>query len=230
MPIAKLLAATLITACAMSSAQAAIIDLTITATWEASDFDVSSTGPSPGAIGIPEEDDDLVFGVAPSAGSTSFTLRVNTSPVVSFSSGDFGVTHDWFGYSDVQLVGTHTFGTASWTTSDILTALEGPNGSSAALWVDTDLSVAAPSLISFRMQGDWTGEAADLFVGSRSPTTIGTQFLMWEYFAGEEIRNDGLTVTYGATPANVPAPATLALLVVGLAGVRARRAAAHRAC
>ena len=171
-----------------STVQAEIVDVTITASWTAGDYDVSSTGPSSGALGIPEEDDDLVFGTEPSAGSTSFTLRVNTDSAVSFAAGYNGITHDWYGYSDVTLVGTHTFGSASWTTADILTGLEGVDGLTKALWTDTDIRISHPTVLSFRMFGDWEGSSADMFFGSRTPTTISNRFLMWEYFAGEEIR------------------------------------------
>ena len=194
---------------------AAIIDLTITGSWTASDYDVSSTGPSVGALGVPVENDDLVFGTSPSDGSATFTLRVNTDSAVSFSSGYNGITHDWYGYSDVTLVGTYTFGSASWETSDILTGLVGVDGLARALWTDTDIALADPTRLSFRMMGDWEGSTADMFIGSRTSTTIGNQFLMWEYYQGEEIRS----ASYSAVANEVPVPATLSLLALGLAGI-----------
>lgn len=199
-----------------SSAQATFIDLSVTGSWTAADYDVSSTGPSGGALGISEENDDLVFGTAASDGSTTFTLRVDTSTAVSFASGYAGITHDWYGYSDVTLVGTHTFGSASWTTGDILTDLVGVDGLTKALWTDMDIAVADPTRLSFRMFGDWEGNNADMFFGSRTATTIGDQFLLWEYFEGEEIRSN----TYSATASRpVPEPAVLSLLIFGLAGI-----------
>ncbi|MEM8728860.1 MAG: VPLPA-CTERM sorting domain-containing protein [Pseudomonadota bacterium] len=198
--------------------QASAVDITITGTWAETDFDVSATGTDP-ASGTSDEDDDLVYGVAPSAGSTSFTLRVDTSSVVSFNTGEFGVTHDWYGFDDVELVGGHSFGDATWDTTDILTGLVGPNGSTAALWTDTDLTTD-PTKISFRMFGETsTGLTADIFVGSRTATTIGDQFLMWEYFDGEEIRS----MSYSATVAPVPLPAGAFLLLGGLGGLAALR-------
>lgn len=204
------------------AAKASSVDLTITGAWIASDYDVSSTGPTTGATGVPQEDDDLVFGTAPSAGSTSFTLRVDTSSVVSFATGQFGVTHDWFGYDLVSLPGGHSFGSASWDTSDILTGLVGPNGSTAALWTDTDLTLGDPTKVSFRMFGDWEGSSADLFVGSRTATTIGDQFLMWEYFGGEEIRSSSYSASVTAA-APVPLPAGAVLLLTGLGALAAAR-------
>ncbi len=200
-----------------SALQASVIDLTVTGSWTKSDYDVSSTGPTVGALGIPEENDDLVFGTAPSDGSTTFTLRVNTDSAVSFATGYNGITHDWFGYSDVTLLGTHTFGSASWTTSDILIGLVGVDGLTKALWTDTDIASADPSRLSFRMFGDWEGNSADMFFGSRTATTIGNQFLMWEYYEGEEIRSN--TYSAVAQTAAVPEPATLLLLGLGLAGI-----------
>lgn len=198
-----------------ASSHAAIINLSVTGSWTSSDYDVSSTGPSAGAAGIAEEDDDLVFGTAASDGSTTFTLRVDTSSAVSFATGYNGITHDWYGYSDVSLVGTHTFGSASWVTDDIVTGLVGVDGLTKALWTNTDIAAADPTLLSFRMFGDWEGNNADLFVGSRTATTIGTSFLMWEYFEGEEIRSS----TYSAVARAVPEPSIIALFAAGLFGI-----------
>lgn len=39
------------------------------------------------------------------------------------------------------------------------------------------------------MFGKADGLTADLFVGSRTHKSIGTQFLLWEYYKGEEIRS-----------------------------------------
>ncbi len=172
-----------------ANVQSAIVYLSITGSWTAANYDVSSTGTG-GAIEIPEEDDNLVFGTAPSDGSTTFTLRVDTSSAVSFATGYNGITHDWYGYSDVTLLGTHTFGSASWKTADILTGLVGVDNLTKALWTDTDIALADPTRLSFRMFGDWVGNTADLFIGTnRTITTIGTKFLLWEYFGGEEIRS-----------------------------------------
>jgi len=153
--------------------------------------------------------------VAPSDGSTTFTLRVDTSSVVHFATGDFGVTHDWYGYDMVELLGGHSFGSASWDTSDLSTGLIGPNSATATLWTDADISLANPSLLSLRMFGDWEGNNADMFIGSRTATTIGSQFLMWEYFGGEEIRS----ASYSAATSAVPLPAPALLLMAGLAAL-----------
>ena len=187
----------LLLALSASIAQADIIELHVTASWSASDFDVSST-----LFG----DDNTVFGVAPSNGSTSFTLLVDTSSMVSINVGEFGVTHDWFGYSDVTLARTHTFGSANWETGDITARLVGPNGLVAALWTNTDISIAAPSLMSFRMIGDWPGGNADLFVGPRSATTISTRFSMSEYYEGENISRASNAITTAVTSPEPSAP------------------------
>lgn len=194
-----------------SFSQAAIIDLTLTGSWQASDYDVSST-----LYG----DDDLVFGTAASAGSFAVTLRVDTSSAVSYAAGYNNggniLAHDWYGYSDVTLLGNPTFGDASWENADILTGLIGVDGLARALWTDADIALGDPTRTSFRMFGDSTsGGTADIFFGSRTNTTIGNQFLMWEYFAGEEIRSQ----SYSASSSVVPEPSVFALLAVGLFGL-----------
>ena len=171
-----------------------IVSLEITGSWTAEDYDVSSTGPN-GGMGIPEENDDLVFGTPPSDGSTTFTLLVDVAGAIYIPEGTMGVTHDWYGYTNVSLVGTHTFGSASWVTSDILTGLVGPGGAMAALWTNTDISMGSPTLLSFRMMGSWEGATADMFIGFRTPTTIGNQFLLAEYYGGEEIRSESYSAT-----------------------------------
>lgn len=207
------------------SAHAGIVELDISASWTAADYDVSSTGPSVGATGVPQEDDDKVFGVAPSDGSINFTLLVDTSAVTSFNTGDFGVTHDWYGYSNVSLKNDVTFGSAIWSTADILTGLVGPNGITASLWTNSNLGAGIdPTLLSFRMFGSWEGSNADMFIGSRTATTISDSFLMWEYFGGEEIRSAG----YSASVDPVPLPAGMMLMLTGLAGLGGARALRRR--
>lgn len=199
-----------------SISHAALIDLSITGSWTDNDYDLSSS-----LFG----NDDLVFGTSPSDGSTSFTLRVDTDSAVSYSAGYLSngtdaLTHDWYGYSDVTLVGTHTFGTASWDTTGIVTGLIGVDGLTRALWTNTDISLTDPTLLSFRMFGDFNGSdagSADLFVGSRTATTIGTQFLMWEYFDGEEIRSNNYSTV--ARNVSVPEPSIIALFGAGLIGL-----------
>lgn len=217
-------------------AQASIIELTLSADWEASDFDVSSTGTTNPAD-PPEDDDDLVFGIAPSAGSISFTLLVDTSSVTTFlAGGSPAVAHDHFGYSDVTLKSAVSLGTATWDLATVPVTLSGPGTSTALLWTDTDLTMADPNLVSFRMFGDWTGTggtgSADIFFGSRfigpSGNQISDSFLTWEYFQGEEIRTTGYSASVNAVSA-VPLPASSALMLAGLAGfavMRKRRARA----
>jgi hypothetical protein len=76
----------------------------------------------------------------------------------------------------------------------VLTALDGPNGSKAALWTDTDITKDDPTRLSFRMFGKAGKLSADLFVGSRTQSRIGDSFLLWEYYKGEEIRSTKYTV------------------------------------
>jgi len=151
------------------------VEVFITGSWVADDFSV--TDPSdPLYDPANPEFDGKVFGVAPSAGSTTIQLRVDTDSAVFFPVGytwdnngtPCTLAHDWYGYSDVMLVNDpYTFGTATWTNSGILTALIGPNDSTAALWTDVDITSGVPSRLSFRMFGTGDGLTADVFVGSR---------------------------------------------------------------
>lgn len=205
------------------AAHASVVELVLTGSWAASDFDVSSTGttnPSDPA----EDNDDLVFGLAPSAGSISVTLLVDTSSVTSYLvGGPETVAHDHFGYTDVTLKDPVSLGTASWDTSDILTGLIGPGGTGASLWTDVDLTTGAPTLASFRMFGDWAGTGgsgtADMFFGSRilsgSGYEITDSFLAWEFYQGEEIRSSDYTAAIAPV---VPLPASVLFLAAGLGG------------
>lgn len=203
----------------MSVVHAEIIDLVITGSWDAADFDVSSTGPDY-PIGDPQGDDDKVFGVAPSDGSTTFSIRVDTSsstplfPAGYLSNGTDVLAHDWIGYTNVTLIGTHTFGSATWENNGIVTSLEGVNGFNAALWTDTDITTGIPSRMCFRMFGEGDDLNADLYVGDLTNTIIGTRFLIWEYYGGEEIRSNSYTA---------PEPVTLSLLGLGVLALRKRK-------
>lgn len=204
-----------------STVIAAIVNLSITGTWSADDFTVTEASDPLYDPSNPKFD-GKVFGVAPSAGSTTVQLLVNTTGSVFFNqgytftttSGTYTLAHDWYGYSDVTLADApYTFGTASWETSGILTDLVGPNNVTAALWTDVDITSGDPSKLSFRMFGSGDGLSADFFVGSRTYEQIGTQFLIWEYYGGEEIRSKN----YSAS--TVPVPAAIWLLGSGLAGL-----------
>lgn len=213
-------------AMAPMAAQAALVDLELTANWVAADYDVSSTGPSGSTAA--ESDDGAVFGVAPSDGSLSLTLRVQTNSADFFAAGTGGRFHDFYGYSDVEILGgTFTYGSATWSTSDIIN-LEGPNPASANLWTDTDLESGDPTRVSFRMIADWFDANADIFFGSRTgtiadgATQIRDNFSMSEYFAGERISVSASGYTATVTPA-VPLPSSTLLLLGGLAGLAGLR-------
>jgi hypothetical protein len=204
-----------------SLTHAAIIELNISASWQATDYDVSAS-----PIGLAEEDDDKVFGMSPSSGSINFILQVDTSTLTSFMVGGAeNVEHNHFGYTGVTLKAPVTLGSATWTSSDIID-LNGPGGAMAALWTDVDLTSGAPSLMSFRMQGSWVGasgsKTADLFFGSRSFSNISgykinSNFQAAEYFEGEKISNSNSNDSRIVNPVSESHSALLVFL--GLAGL-----------
>jgi hypothetical protein len=183
-----------------SSALGADVDLLVTGSWASDDFTVAS----PADPNDPDAD-GKVHGIAPSDGSLTFQIRVDTDSLVGpFFPGDGTVTHPLYGYTAVRLLCPVTFGTATWASEDILDGLVGPMDLTAAIWVDADLTQAVPpTRISLRMMGTGAGtKTPDLFVGSRvmgdEDLFITDSFLLWEYFAGEEIRSQSYTVAFGS--------------------------------
>lgn len=199
---------------ACASAPGAIVELTLVARWVAADFDVSSTGTDPSS-GVPQENDDLVFGVAPSDGSTTVRLRVNTDSATALypagSSGGGLPLHDIIGYTDVEFVGgSHTFGSATWENAGIIN-LDGIDGLSAKLWLDRDLLSGDPTRVGFRAFGTGDGISSDLFFGSAAVEGITSDFLLWEYYQGEEIRNESGVEAFVPTPGTAGALGFVAL-------------------
>jgi hypothetical protein len=216
-----------------SPARAELVDLTLTFTYSNTDFFLDPTSTTP-PTGVPQENDGKVFGVAPSNGSTTFTLRVDTTAAAFFPTGHLSngtamLVHDWYGYSNVQLLCAHTFGTATWNFDDLATALVGPDDATATLWTNADIATANPTLLSFRMQGLGDGIIADLFLGSRAltPTTLEIRHdgLLAEYFAGESIFRDTNGYSAVASIVVVPEPGTGLLALIALVGatLRSRR-------
>jgi hypothetical protein len=188
---------------AAQTCNAEVVELSITGYWTKDHFKVKD-----GFNDFPKAQnpkfDGTVFGVEPSAGEVTLKLLVNTADSVFFAKGSFFIAdgvgayelrHDFYGYRNVTLAGdTFTFGTAAWKSDGILAGLEGPERVKAALWTDVDITKGDPGRVSFRMFGKADGLKADLFVGSRTPFSIGGEFLLWEYYAGEEIRSNKYTV------------------------------------
>ena len=178
--------------------KAEIVELSITGYWSERDFKVTDKLNRSYDPADPKFD-GKVFGLAPSAGNLTLQLLVNTDAVMSFPKGTgftadgvgaYSLEHDFYGYREVLLVGdAFSFGSAAWRPDGIVAGLEGPDGSKAALWTDVDITKKDPTRISFRMFGKSDGLMADLFVGSRTHRSIGMQFLLWEYYKGEEIRS-----------------------------------------
>lgn len=188
--------------CTAHVVSAEVVELTITGYW--SDRDIKVTKGSDKSYNLADPKfDGKIFGITPTAGDLSLRLLVNTAGVVFFPkgttfttdrTGTYSLSHDFYGYKQVTLVDdTYSFGSATWKSDGILTGLEGPSDEKAALWTDVDLTQTDPTRLSFRMFGKAQGLSADLFIGSRSPSGIGGEFLLWEYYKGEEIRSNKYT-------------------------------------
>jgi hypothetical protein len=200
--LGRLVLLLILSLCTVHLVSAEVVELTITGYW--SDKDIKVTNGSDKSYNLADPKfDGKIFGIAPAAGDLSLRLLVNTNGVIFFPkgttfttdrTGTYSLSHDFYGYKQVTLVDeTYSFGSATWKSDGILTGLEGPSDTKAALWTDVDLTQADPARISFRMFGQAPGLTTDLFIGSRTPFSIGPQFLLWEYYKGEEIRSSKYT-------------------------------------
>lgn len=197
--LAQFVLVLILSLCTAHVVEAENVEVTITGYWSDRDIKVTSTRDKLYDPADPKVD-GKIFGVAPAAGEVTLRLLISTEGFVFFPKGStfttertgtYSLAHDFYGYKQVALVDdTFSFGNAIWKSGRILSGLEGPSDSKAALWTDTDITQTDPSRLSFRMFGEAPGLSADLFVGSRTPFSIGQQFLLWEYYKGEEIRSN----------------------------------------
>lgn len=192
------------------AATAGLFDVTLSANLLADDFVINDA-------------DGAVFGVAPADTSFSVTLRVDTGlGVTSASAGDPAGTgtyaHDVWGYS--ASVQNATFGSKTWTDSDIVLLEFGTGVSDSQLFLDAELGAGTPTLASFRVQDD--GFA---FFGVRSGGVL------YEILQGLQIRdfNGGildnatndyvLANSYDISVNAVPVPAAFWLFGTALVGL-----------
>lgn len=180
------------------SAKAEIVQLSITGYWSERDIKVTDRSHKSYDIANPKFD-GMVFGIAPAAGSVDLKLLVDTDDSVFFPQGSqFAnrvLAHDLYCYQRVTLVGdSFSFGNAVWRSNGILSGSKGPGSVKVALSTDADITKKDPTRVSFRMFGKADGLNADLFISTSPPPASVQQFLLWEYYAGEEIRSNKYTV------------------------------------
>jgi hypothetical protein len=130
--IAQLVFVLVISLFVQHTAEAEIVGLSITGHWSERDFKVADRLDESYNPANPKFD-GKVFGMAPSAGNVTLHLLVNTGGGIFFSKGSgftadgvgaYSLTHDFYGYRDVELVGgTYSFANAVWRSDGILAGL-----------------------------------------------------------------------------------------------------------
>ncbi|MDP1587111.1 MAG: hypothetical protein Q8M07_05180, partial [Prosthecobacter sp.] len=122
--------------------------------------------------GVYDTEGNTLFGETGNAVSFNYqitydtSLNTNTDFVASGTPLGGGTTfHDWYAYSKSGITSASlTFGSQTWTANDLLPVAI-PNGFSADLWFDTDISLAAPTraLLEFDNGGNFLGFGENTF-------------------------------------------------------------------
>jgi hypothetical protein len=154
--------------------------------------------------------------------SYSFTYDTSLGAQTAFIAAGSDVAHDFYGYSAAGIVASNlTFGNATWTPDGISPLYAA--GHTADFWVDTDLTVAAPTLLwaifesdlgSLRLGNPRYQVSSGLFLTSISTLAKINNFKFTDAIG------DMTMETSTMTP--VPEPASLLFVSGGLLGLVAR--------
>jgi hypothetical protein len=148
------------------------------------------------------------------------SLDTDTDFVASGTSMGAGTTfHDWYAYSKSGITSASlTFGSQTWTAANDLLPVAIPNGFSADLWFDTDISLATPTraLIEFDSAGNFLG------FGENTVDLNDNPFILPDSYVINPSDQEALSTSF-SIQSSVPEPSRSVLLLLGLLMVQSRR-------
>lgn len=167
-----------------------------------------------GAVVLGQTGSDIPF-------NYSITYDTSLGSQTAFSAAGTSTVHDFYGYSRAGIVASNvTFGNMTWTANDLRTL--GPvGGQFADFFVDTDLTVAAPTMIWSAFRNSQSGLILGLAGNSDSNLLFMTTRVVVNDVSSNRPAGGNYSLTSSMTP--VPEPASLLFVGSGLLGLVARR-------